>query len=90
MRATSNLGPGCWAQLLLAGLALPFLGRAWQGIFQQRTSTSTGRAGWSSSPGTTMVTGSQAVYTGLINLLVVLLLCGAIYGIWHFWQRKKP
>ena len=71
---------------ILVIAALPCLVKAWQGIVQGVTATGYARGDASSAM---LLTGSDAVKYGLLNLLYAGLLFTGAWAIWYFWQRYE-
>lgn len=66
--------------------SLPCFVKAWQGIIGHTTATGYSR---SDAATTQLVTGSDAVRYGLLNLLYAVLCLGTAWAIWFFWQRYE-
>ncbi len=79
----SVLGVIKW--LLIIGSLGPFF-KAYQGLILQETATG---YGVSSAAATQVLVGGEAVKFGLQNLGLGILLLGAAWALWFFWQRYE-
>jgi hypothetical protein len=83
---TTNLSIAGVVKWLLVIALFPCLIKAWQGIVSRTTATGYLRSDASTSR---LLTGSDAVWYGLLNVLYAALLMGAAWAIWFFWQQYE-
>lgn len=83
---TTGLSIAGVVKWLLVIAALPCLVKAWQGIVDRTTATGYGRSDAATAQ---LLTGTDALWFGLQNLLFAALLFGAAWAIWYFWQQYE-
>src|SRR3989442_10488365 len=71
---------------LLVIASLPCVVKAYQGIIQCETATGYAR---SDAARASLLTGTDAVKFGLLNLLFAALLIAAAWAVWYFWQQYE-